>query len=75
MDTTLTIRLDKAQIKALSDRAKAVGKTRSELVRELIDRAVMGESFGERVGHLRGRIALPRTGSDWRAELRARNWR
>ena len=75
MDKTLTIRLEKAQDKALTDRAKAMGKTRSALVRELIDRAVSAEPMNERAGYLQGRLELPRTRSGWRGQLRARNWR
>jgi hypothetical protein len=40
MGKTLTIRIDKAQDDALTRRAKALGKTRSEVVRELIDRGL-----------------------------------
>ena len=71
----LTIRLDRALDQALEARAKALGKTRSELVRELIDRAVSAEPMKQRVGHLEGRLELPRTRSTWRANIRSRNWR
>ena len=75
MDKTLTIRLDDAQDRALRDRAKALGKTRSEMVRDLIDRAVSAEPMQVRAGHLEGRLALPRGRTAWRRQLRARNWR
>ncbi len=75
MEKTLTIRLDKAQDKALMERAKAMGKSRSALVRGLIDRAVNGEPMNQRVGHLEGRLDLPRARTGWRGHLRSRNWR
>ena len=75
MDRTLTIRLDKAQDQALEARARALGKTRSELVRDLIDRAVSPTPMRDRIGHLKGRLELKRAQSSWRAKIRARNWR
>jgi hypothetical protein len=52
-----------------------MGKTRSELVRELIDRGLEEQPLGRRIGHLKGRIALaaPRTALNRR--LKERNWR
>ncbi len=75
MEKTLTIRLDKAQDRALTARAKAMGKTRSELVRELIDRAITAPPMDQRAGHLQGRVELPRTRTGWRGQIRARSWR
>jgi ribbon-helix-helix CopG family protein len=75
MDRTLTIRLDRAKVEALTRRARALGKTRSELVRELIDKAVTDQPLGRRLGHLRGSVELPRIRSGWRRELKERNWR
>lgn len=75
MEKTLTVRLDTAQDRALTARAKATGRTKSELVRDLIDRAVRAEPMHRRVGHLQGRVELPRVRSGWRGQLRARNWR
>ncbi|MGH9256260.1 MAG: ribbon-helix-helix protein, CopG family [Vicinamibacterales bacterium] len=75
MTRTLTIRLDEAQDEALTGRARALGKTRSELVRDLIDSAVTGQPVGRRAGHVKGRVELPRAGAGWRRALRARNWR
>ncbi len=75
MDKTLTIRLDKNQDEALTQRAIALGKTRSELVRELIDKALTDQPIGRRAGHLKGRVALPSAKSGWRRDLKDRNWR
>ena len=75
MDKTLTLRLDKTQDAALARRAKALGTTRSALVRDLIDKAVSDSPIGRRTGHLKGRIELPQVASEWRRQLRDRNWR
>ncbi|MGH9239989.1 MAG: ribbon-helix-helix protein, CopG family, partial [Vicinamibacterales bacterium] len=40
MSKTLTIRLPQAQDEALTRRAEALGRTRSDLVRELIERGL-----------------------------------
>ena len=75
MDKTLTIRLDKQKEEALTRRARALGKTRSELVRDLIDNAVTDQPLGRRAGHLKGGTELSPATSGWRRELKARNWR
>jgi hypothetical protein len=75
MAKTLTIRLPESQDLALTRRAKAVGRTRSALVRELIDLGLQEQPLGERVGHLKGRLALPRDGKTWRRQIKNRNWR
>lgn len=75
MDRTLTIRLDREKDEALTRRARVLGKTRSELVRELIDKAVTDHPLGRRLGHLKGSVELPRPRSGWRRELKERNWR
>ena len=75
MDKTLTLRLDKEQDEALTQRARATGKTRSALVLDLIDKALTDRPMERRVGHLKGRVELPRAKSGWRRELKDRNWR
>jgi hypothetical protein len=75
MDKTLTIRLDKAQDLALTRRAKALGKTRSELVRELIERGLEEQSIGQRVRHLQGILELPEPKDALRRRIKDRNWR
>ena len=71
----MTIRLDEAQNKALTARARAAGLTRSALVRELIAKGLEEKPLGRRVGHLKGRLDLrsPRTG--WSRRIKDRNWR
>jgi hypothetical protein len=75
MDKTLTIRLDRAQDKALTARARAQGKTRSAIVRDLIDRGLEERPLGSRIGHLKGRVAAPARTAGWQRRIKERNWR
>ena len=53
--STLTIRLSMEQRQALRRSAKALKKTESELIRDLLARDLDVRTLGERVGHLAGR--------------------
>ena len=75
MGKTLTIRIDKAQDDALTRRAKALGKTRSEVVRELIDRGLEEQTLGQRIGHLKGILEMPEPKDAMRRRIKQRNWR
>jgi hypothetical protein len=78
METTLTIRLAASQRRALSSKAAALGKTESEVVRELIQHELAEQTIGERVGTLFGCLSLPREkapAGSWRQSIRSRNWR
>jgi hypothetical protein len=75
MTKTLTIRLDKAQDKALTERADALGQTRSALVRTLIAKGLEEQPLGQRIGHLKGAVALPSARSGWARRIKTRNWR
>lgn len=76
MSTTITIRADESLRRELEERAAAVGKSLSELVREILRNAVAETPLEARAGHLRGRIDLRRPEPEpWRRELRERNWR
>ena len=75
MEKTLTIRLDKSQDEALTRRAKALGRTRSQVVRDLIDKGLEEQPLGRSLGHLKGRLDLPTPKSGWRRRIRERNWR
>jgi len=75
MGKTLTIRLDKKQDEALKQRVRATGKTRSEIVRELIDRGLEEESLGQRVGYLEGVLDVPEPKDPLRRRIKQRNWR
>ena len=75
MDKTLTIRLDKDQDAALSRRAKALGKTRSELVRELIGKGLEEQPLGRKIGHLKGVLNMPDSKDALRRRIKERIWR
>jgi len=74
--TTITIRTDEALRRELEERAASVGKSLSQVVREILQTALADRPLGERTGHLRGRLELPRRQIEpWRRKLRERNWR
>ena len=75
MDKTLTIRLDKAQDESLTRRAKELGKTRSQLVRELIEKGLEEHPLERTVGHLKGILELPQPKDALRRRIKERNWR
>lgn len=75
MDKTLTIRLDRAQDAALTARARAQGKTRSAVVRELIDQGLEKRPLGRRIGHLKGRLDVSSPKTAWQRRIKERNWR
>jgi Ribbon-helix-helix protein, copG family len=75
MDTTITVRLDRSQDERLTARCKATGKTRSALVRELIEQGLDDRPLGRRIGHLKGALNLPAPGSGWPKAIKDRNWR
>jgi len=72
----LTVRTDDTLREALRRRAVARGKTISDIVREILEEALVERPLGLRAGHLRGRLRKPAAGEDrWRKQLRERNWR
>jgi hypothetical protein len=76
MNTILTLRTDDTLRDALEKRARAEGKTVSELARDILRNALVERPLQLRTGHLRGRLNLGQTQPDaWRKELRERNWR
>jgi plasmid stability protein len=76
MSTTLTIRTDDRLRKALEARARAQGKSLSELAREILQDALEERPLGLRTGHLKGRMKLHQKQTEaWRKALRERNWR
>lgn len=76
MGTTITVRADEELREELEKRAAAQGKSLSEVVRDILQDAVGGGSFGERTARLKGSLTLPRRPTEpWRRQLRQRNWR
>ncbi|MCE0522759.1 MAG: ribbon-helix-helix protein, CopG family [Methylacidiphilales bacterium] len=76
MTTTLTVRLEKKQREKLRSRARALGKSESELLREILDREFTPRRLGDVIGHLKGVLGPAiREPDEWQKQLRARNWR
>ena len=71
----LTVRLNKDQDKALTRRAKALGKSRSEVVRELITKGLEEEPLGRKIAHLKGILHVPSPKDAVRRRIKERNWR
>jgi predicted transcriptional regulator len=76
--STLTIRLPKEQREALRRCAKALKKSESEYIRDLLARALDNRTLGERMGDLAGsldsskKIGAPHA---LKEVIRKRNWR
>lgn len=76
MKTTITVRLDERQQKAVTAAAKQLGKSVSDIVRDALDRRLTERTIAARAGHLKGRIRLPRRDrKGWRRTIGERNWR
>jgi metal-responsive CopG/Arc/MetJ family transcriptional regulator len=75
MGKTLTVRLDSALDKTLTERARVQKTTRSALVRTLIDQGLQERAVGERIGHLKGRLHVASPKSGWKRRIKDHNWR
>ena len=76
MNATLTIRLGESQRQRLRELASQLGKSDSELVREMIERGLAEESIGRRLAYLRGKLSDSPSAADvFSREIRERNWR
>jgi plasmid stability protein len=76
MSTTLTVRTEQELHDALVKRARAQGKTLSQLVREILRAALIERRIEARAGHLKGRLLLREEATEpWRESLRRHNWR
>ena len=73
--TTLTIRTPEPLRQALTKRAEAENKTVSEIVREILEAALIERPLSDRVGKLRGGLRLPEPKAGWQKQIRERNWR
>ncbi|HYZ74890.1 MAG TPA: hypothetical protein VE641_17555 [Chthoniobacterales bacterium] len=76
--STLTIRLPKEQREALKRWAKALKKTESEYIRDLLARDLDNRTLGERMGDLVGSLDSSKTVGTPRPLkelIRKRNWR
>jgi plasmid stability protein len=75
MSTTLTVRTPDRLHHALAERARSQGKSVSELVREILEDAVVERSVLERTRHVIGQLDFEADGDEWRHQIRERNWR
>ena len=76
MTTTLTFRLDKTQRKKFRSKARALGKSESELLRSMLDRELEPRRLGDVIGHLKGALVPAiRPPDEWHKQMRERNWR
>ena len=76
MTTTLTFRLETAQRRKLQARARLVGKTESEFVRDLLSRELEERPLGAALAKVKGALSFRNTKDDaWHKALRERNWR
>jgi len=76
MNTTMTIQIPEEQRKKLHALASKLGKTDSELVRQMIEHGLTERDLGQRINHLKG--SLPESSSPTDAlsrSIRERNWR
>lgn len=72
----MTNHTDESLLEVLKRRAKAQGKTISEVVREILQEALTERPLATKTGHLRGGLKLPqKPGDPWRQQIHNRNWR
>jgi len=76
MEKILSVRIDAEQQRQLGQAAKMLGKSMSELVREILQQALAEHPLGDKVGHLRGHLNLTSSSrGSWARKLKSRNWR
>ena len=75
MRTTITIRADRALRDALARKAANESKSVSEVVREILEDALVDRSLAERLGRTRGSLRIAVTRSGWQRQIHDRNWR
>ncbi len=76
--STLTIRMPREQREALKRAALALKKTESDYIRDLLQRDLDLQPFGERAGHLAGSVGSLKTtrkSHPLKGQMRERNWR
>ena len=75
MGTTITIRADKPLRDALIRKARAEKRTVSEVVRQILEDALVQRPLAERVGRTRGSLRMAEAHAPWQRHIRERNWR
>ncbi len=76
MTTSFTFRLDSEKREKLRRKARTLGKTESELLREILDRELETGKKTERLKALAGSLSLKGMKLDgWKKSIRENNWR
>lgn len=75
MSNTITIRADQALRDALAKRAAAEGRSVSEVVRGILENALIERPHAERIGRMRGTLRIGEPAGPWQKRIRERNWR
>ncbi len=76
MTTTLTFRLESEQRKKLRSKARLLGKSESQFLREILSRELDERPMSALVGHLKGALSLKEKKQDsWGEVIRKQNWR
>lgn len=75
MSKGISFRAGEKLRQALTERAQRQGKTVSELVREILEDAVVEPSLLERTRHVIGRLDFEVDDDVWRRQIHERNWR
>ena len=75
MSNTITIRADQSLRDALAKRAEAEGKSVSEVVRDILESALVERPLSERIGRIRGSLRVGEPIAAWQRRIRERNWR
>jgi len=74
--TTLTFRLDAEQREKLRRKARLLGKSESEFLREILAREIEGRPMSVRLQKLKGVLSSKSVKMEgWRQAIRERNWR
>ena len=74
--TTLTFRLKIEQREKLRRKARLLGKTESEFLREMLERELEDRPLSTGLGKLKGALSLKGAKPDgWSQVIRERNWR
>ena len=75
MSKTIAVRVDATLESALEERARVLGLTVSQAVRDTLRDALAERPLAERIGHLRGALAIRGDDDPWQRTMRERNWR
>jgi predicted DNA-binding protein len=74
--TTLTFRLDSEQREKLQRKARLLGKSESEFLREILQREIEERPMSQALKKVKGSLSLKaRKPTGWRQTIQQHNWR